>query len=95
MTFDLVVTIIMHFYATKRDVSNFRFAKKGDSSSQVRLSHRGGRLWLFFGGSKFLISIFVGVFRKLNIFVGMKILWIFFGGSSQNWTIFRGHFYAF
>ena len=29
----------------------------------------------------------------------MKILWIFFlflgGGSSQNWTIFRGHFYAF
>ena len=31
----------------------------------------------------------------MNIFGGMKILWIFFGGSSQNWTIFRGHFYAF
>ena len=31
-------------------------------------------------------------------FFGVKILWIFFGGwggASQNWTIFRGHFYAF
>ena len=27
-------------------------------------------------------------------FGGMKNLWIYFG-SSQNWTIFRGHFYAF
>ena len=35
----------------------------------------------------------------MNIFGGMKNLWIFFffwgGGSSQNWTIFRGHLYAF
>ena len=25
----------------------------------------------------------MGVFRKLNIFVGMKILWIFFGGHHK------------
>ena len=33
----------------------------------------------------------------MNIFLDMKTLWIFGGGggSSQNWTIFRGHFYAF
>ena len=37
----------------------------------------------------------MGVFRKINIFWGMKILWIFFGGSSHIWTIFSGHFYAF
>ena len=30
----------------------------------------------------------------MNIFGGMKILWIFLG-SLQNWTILRGHFYAF
>ena len=35
-----------------------------------------------------------GVFRKINIFCGMKELWIFFG-SSHNWTIYRVHFYAF
>ena len=34
--------------------------------------------------------------KKMNIFLGMKILWIFLGGgSSQIWTIFRGSFYAF
>ena len=41
MTFDLVVTIGMHFYErcqTKRDVCNFRFENKGDSSSKIRLS---------------------------------------------------------
>ena len=36
----------------------------------------------------------------MNIFWGMKILWIFCffflgGGALQNWTVFRGHFYAF
>ena len=31
----------------------------------------------------------------MNIFGGMKILWIFLGSSSQNWTIIRGHCYAF
>ena len=59
--------------------------------SYIRLSTSDGG-----GGVKILnISIFLGVFRKLNIFWGMKILWIFLGESSQNWTIFRGHFYAF
>ena len=53
------------------------------------------RLGSFGGeGSKFGISIFFGVFRKMNIFGGLKILWILLG-SSQNLTIFRGHFYAF
>ena len=36
-----------------------------------------------------------GVFKKINIFWGMKILWIFFLGSPQNLPIFRGHLYAF
>ena len=40
-------------------------------------------------------NIFFGVFRKINIFWGMKILSISFLGSSKNWTIFKGHFYAF
>ena len=47
----------------------------------------GGVFWYFhtyvgsgnFWGSKFWISIFIGVFRKMNIFWGMQILWIFFG----------------
>ena len=30
----------------------------------------------------------------MNLFCVKKILRIFFG-SQQNWTIFRGHFYAF
>ena len=34
------------------------------------------RLGLFFGGFK--ISIILGVFRKMNILLGMKILWMFF-----------------
>ena len=38
-------------------------------------------------------NIFEG-FQKNEYFWGMEILWIFLG-SSQNWTIFRGHFYAF
>ena len=37
------------------------------------------RLGSFYLGSKFWISIFFGVFRKINIFWGMKIMWIFFG----------------
>ena len=75
MPFDLSVTISMHFYErcqTKWDVWNFRF-EKGDSSSKVRLSvsrPRGG------GGGTL---IFLGVFIKLNMFGGIKILWIFFG----------------
>ena len=36
------------------------------------------RLGPFFGGFKSWISIFFGVFRKMNIFWGRTILWIFF-----------------
>ena len=58
------------------------------------------RLRSFFGGSKFLISIFLGFSEKMNNFWGYEdFVDIFFGGggggSSQNWTIFRGHFKAF
>ena len=47
-----------------------------------------------FGGFKILnFNIFEG-FQKKEYYLGVKILGIFWG-SSQNWTIFRGHFYAF
>ena len=36
-----------------------------------------------FFGFKFFILIFFGVFRKINIFWGMKILWIFFWGHHK------------
>ena len=38
---------------------------------------------VIFWGSKFWISIFLAVFRTINIFWGMKILWIFFGGHHK------------
>ena len=54
-----------------------------------------------FGGSKFKILNFniFGVFTKMNIFSGVKILWIFLR-SSQYWTVFvvvggGGFFYLF
>ena len=61
------------------------------------------------GGGGFKIFKFNSLrFQKDGYFFGMKILCIFllghhknedfvyiFIGSSQNWTIFRGHFYAF
>ena len=46
------------------------------------------RLGLFFG-FKILNFNNYWVFRKMNIFLNMKILWIFFGGSSQNWASLR------
>ena len=53
------------------------------------------RLGAFFGVKNFEFQYFGVFFRKMNIFLDMKILWIFFGGSSQNWANFRSHFYAF
>ena len=41
-----------------------------------------------FWGSKFSISIFLGVFRKMNIFWLEDFVDIFWG-SSQNWTSFH------
>ena len=38
-------------------------------------------------------NIFWG-FQKNKYFFGCEVFVDFFG-SSQNWTIFRGHFYAF
>ena len=57
----------------------------------------GGVLWYFhtyvgsgyFFGFKILNFNIFGVFRKMNIFLDMKILRIFFGGSSQNWASLR------
>ena len=34
-------------------------------------------------------------FKKMNIFLGYEDFVDIFLGSSQNWTVFRGHFYAF
>ena len=34
----------------------------------------------------------MGVFRKINILGGMKILRIFFGGVITNWTVLWGLF---
>ena len=41
------------------------------------------RLGPFFWVQNSEISIFLGVFRKINIFGGMKILWIFFWGHHK------------
>ena len=46
------------------------------------------RLGLFFGFKSLNFNNY-WVFRKMNIFLDMKILWIFFGGSSQNWASLR------
>ena len=52
------------------------------------------RLGLFLGVQNFEFQYFWG-FQKNKIFLGhedfLDIYWV----SSQNWTIFRGHFYAF
>ena len=55
------------------------------------------RLGLFFG-FKILNFNNYWVFRKMNIFLDMKILWIFFGGSSQKWAslgVISMHFRVF
>ena len=66
----------------------------------------GGRgLWYFhtylgsghFLGVKILNFNIFGGFQKMNTFYffGYEDFMDIFLGSSQNWTIFRGHFYAF
>ena len=47
------------------------------------------RLGPFFLGSKFRISIFFGVFRKMNIFLGYEDFVDIFLGSSKNWASLR------
>ena len=41
------------------------------------------RLGLFFGVQNFEFQYFWGVFKKINIFWGMKILWMFFWGTTK------------
>ena len=52
------------------------------------------RLGPFFGFKILNFNIFWG-FQKNKYFWGYENLVDIFWGSSQNWTIFRGHFYAF
>ena len=52
---------------------------------------------VIFGVQNFEFQIFGG-FQKNEYFLGYEDFVNIFGGgggSSQNWTIFRGHFYAF
>ena len=52
------------------------------------------RLGPFFWVQNFNFDIFWG-FQKNKYFLGYENFVDIFLGSSQNWTIFRGHFYAF
>ena len=51
------------------------------------------RLGGIFGVQNFEFRYILG-FSEKRVFWGMKIC-EYFLGSSHNWTIFRGHFYAF
>ena len=48
-----------------------------------------------FLGFKILNFNIFGGFKKNEYFLGYVVFVDIFLGSSQNWTIFRGHFYAF
>ena len=52
------------------------------------------RLGSFFGVKILNFNIFLG-FQKNKYFLGCDDFVDIFWGSLQNWTIFRGHFYAF
>ena len=52
------------------------------------------RLGPFFWVQNFEFRYFWG-FQKNKYFLGYENFVDIFLGSSQNWTIFRGHFYAF
>ena len=52
------------------------------------------RLGPFLGVQNFEFRYFLG-FQKNKYFLGYENVVDIFLGSSQNWTIFRGHFYAF
>ena len=55
---------------------------------------RLGSFFLVFGFEILNFNIFGG-FQKNKYFFGYEYFVDIFLGSSQNWTIFRGHFYAF
>ena len=52
------------------------------------------RLGSFLGFKILNFNIILG-FQKNKYFLGCEDFVDIFGGSSQNFTIFRGHFYAF
>ena len=52
------------------------------------------RLGPFFGFKILNFDIFLG-FQKNKYFLGYENFVDIFWESSKNWTIFRGHFYAF
>ena len=58
------------------------------------ISSYTGKLRSFFGVQNFEFQYFFGCSEKLNFF-GHEDSVDIFGGSSHNWTILRGHFYAF
>ena len=76
----------------RRLISIFDGRTPGGGGTMIFHTYGGSGHFL---GSQFRISIFLGVFRKMNIFWGMTILWIFFGGSSQIGLYLGGQFYAF
>ena len=47
----------------------------------------------FFGFK--ILNFDIWGFQKNKYFLGYEYFVNIFWGSSQNWTIFRGHFYAF
>ena len=53
------------------------------------------RLGPFFWVQNFEFQYFFGGFQKNKYFFGYENFVDIFLGSSQNWTILRGHFYAF
>ena len=59
--------------------------------SDIFIHHRLGS---FFGFKILNFNIFWG-FQKNKYFLGCEDFVDIFLGSSQNWTIFKGHFYAF
>ena len=76
------------------------FGNYGISSVLALFAPKGGRvlryLHTYVGSVIFLVQNleFLGVFRKMNIFGGMKILWIFFWGHHKiGLYLVRGHFW--
>ena len=80
--------------------------KATKQTNKTKLHRRGGtlifsyicRLGPFFWGQNFEFQYFLGVFRKLIFFLGMKILWIFFWGHHKiglNLVVISMHFRVF
>ena len=66
---------------------NLYILPQGGGGGTLILSymHTQARAILF--GFNFWISIFFGVFRKMNIFGSKKVLWIFIWGPHKIWLV--------